>query len=494
MSRIIKISKEEFLKNKNRNVGFSVISEYRGDEITPIKIFNSLKGSNKFIFESGEKRNLEGRYSFISENSYLEIQGNDSSAIDKINAELNKGFSVERNPLPFKGGGIGYIGYNAVVFYEKTIKLNNEDELNLPVVRFNFYKRYVAYDHFTSKLYIVDNIFQEDNESYEEVLDSQNNYYKGFFTSKESIVEESNDYNKDNKENCNYINKKNKSEDIISQDNEEKNVFRYSDSDENFFNIVEKAKEHIREGDIFQVVLSRRGTIKTDKSALEIYRSLREENPSPYMFLLDYIDYQVVGVSPEILVSVKNGIITTNPIAGTRKRGINIEEDLRLEEELKNDSKELAEHVMLVDLSRNDVGRVSEIGTVEVTSFMNIEKFSHVIHITSTVQGKLKDKENQLKALFSCFPAGTVSGAPKIRAIQIINDLEKLDRGIYSGAIGYISYGGNLEMCIAIRTIVLKDKIANIQAGAGIVYDSIAEKEREEVDNKLSILREVVLR
>lgn len=491
MSRIIKISKEEFLKNKNRNVGFSVISEYRGDEITPIKIFNSLKGSNKFIFESGEKRNLEGRYSFISENSYLEIQGNDSSAIDKINAELNKGFSVERNPLPFKGGGIGYIGYNAVVFYEKTIKLNNEDELNLPVVRFNFYKRYVAYDHFTSKLYIVDNIFQEDNESYEEVLDSQNNYYKGFFTSKESIVEESNDYNK---ENCNYINKKNKSEDIISQDNEEKNVFRYSDSDENFFNIVEKAKEHIREGDIFQVVLSRRGTIKTDKSALEIYRSLREENPSPYMFLLDYIDYQVVGVSPEILVSIKNGIITTNPIAGTRKRGINIEEDLRLEEELKNDSKELAEHVMLVDLSRNDVGRVSEIGTVEVTSFMNIEKFSHVIHITSTVQGKLKDKENQLKALFSCFPAGTVSGAPKIRAIQIINDLEKLDRGIYSGAIGYISYGGNLEMCIAIRTIVLKDKIANIQAGAGIVYDSIAEKEREEVDNKLSILREVVLR
>lgn len=491
MKRVVNISKDEFLKNKSGNIGFSVISEYRGDEITPIKIFNSLKGSNKFIFESGEKRNLEGRYSFISENSYLEIQGNDSTTIDKINNELNKGFNIESNPLPFKGGCIGYIGYNAVAFYEKAIKIDNEDKLNLPVVKFNFYKRYVAYDHFTSKLYIVNNIFQEDDESYEGVLDSQNKYYKEFITSEVVIVEDINNCNKDN---CKHDNYKDKYEDIISQDKGEKNIFSYSDSDENFFSIVEKAKEHIREGDIFQVVLSRRGTVKTDKSALEIYRSLREENPSPYMFLLDYKDYQVIGASPEILVSIRNGIITTNPIAGTRKRGINIEEDLRLEEELKNDSKELAEHVMLVDLARNDVGRVSEVGTVEVTSFMKIAKFSHVMHIASTVQGRLKDKDDILKALFSCFPAGTVSGAPKIRAMQIINNLEELDRGIYSGAIGYASYGGNLEMCIAIRTIVLKDKIANIQAGAGIVYDSIAEKECEEVDNKLKILREVVLR
>lgn len=491
MKRVVNISKEEFLKNKSGNIGFSVISEYRGDEVTPIKIFNSLKGSNKFIFESGEKRNLEGRYSFISEDSYLEIQGNDSATIDKINNELNKGFNIESNPLPFKGGGIGYIGYNAVAFYEKTIKIDNEDKLNLPVVRFSFYKRYVAYDHFTSKLYIVNNIFQEDYESYEEVLDSQNKYYKEFITSEVVVAEDINNCNKDN---CKHDNYKDKYEDIISQDKEERNIFRYSDSDENFFSIVEKAKEHIREGDIFQVVLSRRGTVKTDKSALEIYRSLREENPSPYMFLLDYKDYQVVGASPEILVSIRNGIITTNPIAGTRKRGINIEEDLRLEEELKNDSKELAEHIMLVDLARNDVGRVSEIGTVEVTSFMKIAKFSHVMHIASTVEGRLKDKDDTLKALFSCFPAGTVSGAPKIRAMEIINDLEDLDRGIYSGAIGYASYGRSLEMCIAIRTIVLKDKIANIQAGAGIVYDSIAEKECEEVDNKLKILREVVLR
>lgn len=491
MKRVVNISKDEFLKNKSGNIGFSVISEYRGDEITPIKIFNSLKGSNKFIFESGEKRNLEVRYSFISENSYLEIQGNDSTTIDKINNELNKGFNIESNPLPFKGGCIGYIGYNAVAFYEKAIKIDNEDKLNLPVVKFNFYKRYVAYDHFTSKLYIVNNIFQEDDESYEGVLDSQNKYYKEFITSEVVIVEDINNCNKDN---CKHDNYKDKYEDIISQDKEEKNIFSYSDSDENFFSIVEKAKEHIREGDIFQVVLSRRGTVKTDKSALEIYRSLRDENPSPYMFLLDYKDYQVIGASPEILVSIRNGIITTNPIAGTRKRGINIEEDLRLEEELKNDSKELAEHVMLVDLARNDVGRVSEVGTVEVTSFMKIAKFSHVMHIASTVQGRLKDKDDILKALFSCFPAGTVSGAPKIRAMQIINNLEELDRGIYSGAIGYASYGGNLEMCIAIRTIVLKDKIANIQAGAGIVYDSIAEKECEEVDNKLKILREVVLR
>ena len=211
------------------------------------------------------------------------------------------------------------------------------------------------------------------------------------------------------------------------------------------------------------------------------------------MFFLDYQYYQVVGSSPEILVSIKDNIITTNPIAGTRKRGITELEDKNLELELRNDEKECAEHVMLVDLSRNDIGKVSEIGTVEIDSFMNIEKFSHVMHITSMVKGQLNKKINYIDALFSCFPAGTVSGAPKIRAMQKINELENLDRGIYSGAVGYLSYENNLEVCIAIRTIILKDNKAYIQAGAGIVYDSIPEKECEEIENKLNILKEVIL-
>lgn len=255
-----------------------------------------------------------------------------------------------------------------------------------------------------------------------------------------------------------------------------------------------KAKKYIREGEIFQVVLSRRMKIKTKKSPLELYRRLREDNPSPYMYLLDYDEYQVIGSSPEILVSIKDNIITTNPIAGTRKRGSTYSEDLLLEEELKSDTKELAEHVMLVDLSRNDVGKVSKISTVEVKEFMKVERFSHVMHITSKVTGELNDDIDKIEALFSCFPAGTVSGAPKIRAMQIIDELESLNRGIYSGAIGYLSYGNNLELCIAIRTILLKNNNAYIQAGAGIVYDSIPEKECEEIDNKLNILKEVIIK
>lgn len=472
---MIEISKEVFEKKKTESKVFSVISEFRGDEVTPIRIFKALDGKKKFIFESGERRNLEGRYSFIAENPYLEIVEDKAHSIEKLKKEVNKDFDLESNPLPFKGGAIGYFGYDTVGFYEKSIKITNVDKLGFPKVRFNFYRRYIAYDHLKNKVYIVDNILEEDNRDYEEVKNKQIEYFNSI------------------------LNKKLESEEIYLVDNflkEEKEVleFHYDDSNEEFIKNIMKAKKYIREGEIFQVVLSRRMKIKTKKSPLELYRRLREDNPSPYMYLLDYDEYQVIGSSPEILVSIKDNIITTNPIAGTRKRGSTYSEDLLLEEELKSDTKELAEHVMLVDLSRNDVGKVSKISTVEVKEFMKVERFSHVMHITSKVTGELNDDIDKIEALFSCFPAGTVSGAPKIRAMQIIDELESLNRGIYSGAIGYLSYGNNLELCIAIRTILLKNNNAYIQAGAGIVYDSIPEKECEEIDNKLNILKEVIIK
>ena len=253
-----------------------------------------------------------------------------------------------------------------------------------------------------------------------------------------------------------------------------------------------KAKEHILAGDIFQVVLSQRMTCITEKSYFEIYRRLREENPSPYMFLIDYDNYQVIGSSPESLVSVKDGKAITNPIAGTRKRGETPEVDSALEKELMEDKKELAEHVMLVDLGRNDIGKVSKIGSVNVSEFMKIEKFSHVMHITTKVVGDISDDKDGFDALAACLPAGTVSGAPKIRAMEIIEDLENSKRGIYSGAVGYFSYGGDMDMAIAIRTLILKGKTAYLQAGAGIVYDSVPEKEFEEIQNKLMVLKEVL--
>jgi anthranilate synthase component 1 len=230
----------------------------------------------------------------------------------------------------------------------------------------------------------------------------------------------------------------------------------------------------------------------TDKSPLEIYRILREENPSPYMFLIDYDNYQVIGSSPESLVSVRDKEVTTNPIAGTRKRGGNAEEDVELAKELIEDEKERAEHVMLVDLGRNDIGKISKVGSVEVKDFMNIEKFSHVMHITTKVVGELKEGKDCFDALASCLPAGTLSGAPKIRAMEIIEELENRKRGIYAGSVGYFSYGGDMDMCIAIRTIILKDGTAHLQAGGGLVYDSVPENECEEIENKLMASKEAL--
>lgn len=462
---MINISKDQFNEKRKENKVFSLITEYRGDEVTPIRIFNGFKGRRKFIFESGSTENYFGRYSYLGENPYKEILGESIDEIDELKKSIRLDFDESTNGFSFKGGAIGYMGYETICLYEKRLKFNNPDILDLPLIRFNLYSRYICYDHFTHKVFVIDNILNDDDREYESIVENQREYIFSLLSRPTNIeeFEEKKDVN-----------------------------FELCTSKEKYEENVRIGKEHILAGDIFQFVPSLRMKCITQKSFVEIYRRLREVNPSPYMYLIDYDDYQVIGASPESVVSVKNGRASTKPIAGTRKRGETQEEDSALEKELLQDKKELAEHVMLVDLARNDIGRISEIGTVEVKDFMKIEKFSHVMHITSTVAGKTLQNIDGFEALSTCLPAGTLSGAPKIRAMEIIEELEEYRRDIYGGSVGYFSYGGDTDMAIAIRTIVMKGNTAYLQAGAGVVFDSVPEKEFEEVQNKLMALKEAL--
>ena len=462
---MVNISEEQFNDKKKQDKVFSVITEYRGDEVTPIRIFNGFKGNRRFIFESGSTENYFGRYSYLGENSYKEIKGDTLKEIDELKEFIRVSFDKSTNPFSFKGGAIGYMGYETVALYESKLNFKNSDMLNLPLIRFNLYSRYICYDHFTHKVFVIDNILENDERKYESIVKSQRDYIMSLL---------------------------NKSTNIEEFEEKQDVHFELCTSKEKYEENVRIAKEHILAGDIFQVVPSLRMKCVTNKSFVEIYRRLREVNPSPYMYLIDYDDYQVIGASPESVVSVKNDIVSTKPIAGTRKRGETPDEDKMLEVELLEDKKELAEHVMLVDLARNDIGHICEIGSVEVKDFMKVEKFSHVMHITSTVTGRTLKGIDGFEALSICLPAGTLSGAPKIRAMEIIEDLEEYRRDIYGGSVGYFSYGGDTDMAIAIRTIVMEGNTAYLQAGAGVVYDSVPEKEFEEVQNKLMALKEAL--
>lgn len=462
---MININKKEFNDRKVEKNRFSIISEFSGDETTPIRLFNGLRGIGKFLLESGSRENFFGRYSFLGSNPYMEICGEDRETLEKLKAEVGYDYNNDSNPFPFKGGAIGNISYEAISIVENKLKFNKFDELNVPKIRFYLYKDYICYDHYIHKIFIITNVLEDDSREYEEIIENHNNLYKEL-----NDLDKSKEYKVHNS----------------------KSEYKYSCTKNEYIDNVKKAKDYILKGDIFQVVLSQRVTLETEKSGLEIYRKLRTSNPSPYMFYIEFSDYELIGSSPESLVSLRGDRVVTNPIAGTRKRGSNIEEDRLLMEELLGDEKEKAEHVMLVDLGRNDIGKVSKIGTVEVEGFMNVEKFSHVMHITSTVSGEIEEGKDAFSALEACLPAGTVSGAPKIRAMEIIEELENVSRGIYAGAVGYFSYGGSMDMSIAIRTMILKDKVAYMQAGAGIVYDSVPENEYEETLNKLKVLMEVI--
>ena len=452
-----------------------LIHEIQGDMLTPIAIFTSLTGKRKVLFESYAKHEESGRYSFIALNPIGELKGNqeqytyqykdemaiveNGSVIQKIRQLLP--IEERKYPFSFFGGAIGYFGYDTA-FYNEKIGEALEDELNMPDVHVYFYDTFIVFDHLLQKVNIVTiDLFKSgrlQSEMHRDIQQIENEIKKGpTFIEEDSVA-------------------------IQFEPMIEKNQF---------IQMVNTAKEHIKRGDIFQVVLSQRFKAQYDGNAFSLYRKLRTSNPSPYMFYLEFDEYTILGTSPESLVKVYDRKVTTNPIAGTKPRGKTKEEDLQNELNLIGDEKEIAEHRMLVDLGRNDIGKVSKIGTVQVTKYMAIERYKHVMHIVSEVTGELEESIDVLDVLTSCLPAGTVSGAPKIRAMQIINELEQLKRGIYAGAIGYLSINGNMDLALAIRTMIIKDEKAYVQAGAGIVYDSIPESEYEETLNKAKALLEV---
>ncbi|MGM0827929.1 MAG: anthranilate synthase component I [Bacillota bacterium] len=454
-----------------------VVKELNGDIFTPISLFQSLKGKKKFLLESSLKHEQSGRYSFVGSDPFLECKayGNTiqfkKTFANEINEIVGNPIQIIQNlipshelkgvPFPFTGGGIGYLGYDVIRLYED-IGETPQDELEMPDIHLMFYEKVIVFDHLEHKVFIV--VMNEWTEDQKGDLDKK---------VKEVEAELNNVYLKTHKKKLDRLS------------------FHAQTSKDEFMEKVEEVKQSIGEGEIFQVVLSQRLKASFSGDPFSFYRSLRKSNPSPYMFFIDFEDYVVMGASPESLLKVQGREITTNPIAGTRKRGETHDLDRELEKELLTDEKEIAEHRMLVDLGRNDLGRVCEIGSIYLSKYLTIERYKYVMHIVSEVKGELKEEVTPLEALTNCLPAGTVSGAPKIRAMQIINELETTKRGVYSGAVGYIGVNGNLDFALAIRTMVLKNQTAYVQAGAGIVYDSDPESEYEETMNKAKSLLEV---
>jgi anthranilate synthase component 1 len=362
---------------------------------------------------------------------------------------------IQDDRFPFFGGAVGYVGYDAIAQYEQ-IGLIPTDDLGIPDVHLLFFEEVVVFDHYEQKVFIAATPLSNDTDisKLKQQLEKR----------RKEII-----YGTVNKDiDRSYL-----------------SAFSPCMKKEVFIQKVRKAKTYIESGDVFQVVLSQRlqATIKGD--SFSFYRKLRVKNPSPYMYYLDFGTYQIAGASPESLIRVNHGKVTANPIAGTRPRGKTDREDQQLKMDLLRDEKELAEHRMLLDLGRNDLGRVCEFGSIEIKKNMKVEHFKYVMHLVSELSGKLNHSFSAIDALISCLPAGTVSGAPKIRAMEIINELEEVKRGLYAGAVGYFSANGCLDFALAIRTMVIKDGKAYIQAGAGIVYDSIPEKEYEETLHKL---------
>ncbi|WP_058308819.1 anthranilate synthase component I [Gracilibacillus massiliensis] len=449
-----------------------------GDTITPISVYNRIEGKKKFLLESSVNHGEKGRFSFIGLNPYKEIIGsaNETTVINHTKGTNEKvqqkplevvkaHIPKEELPLPyaFYGGAIGYIGYDAIRQYEDIGTLL-EDEIDMPDVHMMFYQDVIVFDHMKQKITMM--TINLDGTRDDDTLDEKLHQLQDQIWTPETTMSD-----------------------------EELHVsFNPSIAKETYLKMVETAKQHIIDGDIFQVVLSQRMKASFDADPFTFYRRLRVSNPSPYMYFIDFDDYIVLGASPESLIKTTGKHVVTNPIAGTRPRGKSEAEDQQLATELLADEKELAEHKMLVDLSRNDLGRVCEIGSITIPKYMMIERYQHVMHIVSEVHGELTADYTGLDALISTLPAGTVSGAPKIRAMQIINDLEDKKRGVYAGAVGYINMNGDLDLALAIRTMVIKGQNAYVQAGAGVVYDSDPESEYQETLNKAKSLLEVTKR
>ena len=444
-------------------------------------IDNFLVEKNSFIFESVEKGKIKGRYTIFGKNpdkiwefdkntSYLiknkkkiKLKEKPEKLIEKIIEEFK--FDTPKKLPKICSLISGYFSYDSIRYIEK-IPNNCKNDLNLPDVRLLRPRTLIIYDNFKKEIYYIVNIFND-----EKIY----NYQKKFDDIKVEL------FNLLTQSSIKSFNKKKfkNSGSIKVKSNTPKSKF---------LNMVKKAKEYIKLGDIFQVVLSQRFEAKLTKSPLDIYKKLRTTNPSPFMFFFNFTDFQIIGASPEILVRLRNNKITIRPIAGTRPRGKTVKEDMYYEKDLLKDKKELSEHLMLLDLGRNDAGKVSKINTVKVTESFIIEKYSHVMHIVSNVVGEYNKNFSKFKSLLAGFPAGTVSGAPKIRAMEIIDELETTRRKVYAGGIGYFSANGEFDTCIALRTAVAKNKKFYVQAGAGIVADSKPMNEYTETVNKAKAL------
>ncbi len=452
------------------------------DTLTPVSAYCKIaQGEHAFLFESVIGGEQVGRYSFVGSNPFLELEAFQNRVVIReggktkrefespdplkdLQTELDQFRGVHVAGLPrFCGGAVGYAGYDTVRYVEH-LPNAPENDRKLPDLAFSFYDHMVVFDNITKTVLAISQARTDKGdlrEAYDEACRKVNELCRRLaeVPAKLSLSD-------------------------IDLAGEPTLEWKSNFTQAEFEAAVEKCKEYIKAGDIFQVVISQRLTIETKTPALDIYRSLRIVNPSPFMFLLRTPHVDLVGSSPEIMVRVEDGETTIRPLAGTRKRGKTPAEDLALAEELLADPKERAEHVMLVDLARNDVGRVAEYGSVKLSDVMQVERYSHVMHITSNVTGQLKPGLRALDALRAGLPAGTVSGAPKVRAMEIIDELERHRRGPYAGAVGSIDFTGNMDTCIALRTVVLKGGTAYVLAGAGIVADSVPESEYQETLNK----------
>jgi len=462
-----------------------VSREIYADIKTPIALLKAIDSISHryYLLESVEGGEAWGRYSFLGFDPVTQVTCKDNRI------EINNGTIIKlegQNPTavvreilsqyktphfdflpPFTGGFVGYFAYDFIKYFEKTLQPKSIDEDNFNDMELMLFDKVIAYDHLKQKIIIIINVKTEALEE---------GYRKADFEI-DSIIK---------------LIKQNISE-VVSKPVLKSNI--QSDiSKSKFEEMVRKAKEHIFNGDIFQVVLSRRFTAKMEGSLMDTYRVLRTTNPSPYMFFIKTKDVEIAGTSPETLVKLQNRRLATYPLAGTRPRGTSDAEDKQIEQELMQDEKELSEHNMLVDLGRNDLGRISKFGSVEVKDYLKILRFSHVMHIASEVNSEIREDKDSLDAIMSVLPAGTLSGAPKIRACEIIDDLENTRRGIYGGAVGYIDFSGNMDTCIAIRMAVKKDDNVYVQAGAGIVADSVPENEYLECENKaMAVIRALML-
>ena len=465
-------------KKKNQIIFASIVTD--GEKEVLNLIDNFLIDKNSFVFESVEKGKIKGRYTifgkkpdkiweFNNNNCYKydskkkkKINGSPKNIIEKIIEEFK--FKIPKSLPPISSILSGYFSYDIIRYIEK-IPNSCKDDLKIPDSRILRPRTLVIHDNLVKKIYFIINCFAD-----EKII----NYSSKYLKIKEEIE--------------NLIFLANYKTNIQNNKAPTKISIKSNTSKKKFLSNVNKAKKYIRIGDIFQVVLSQRFETKLTKSPLEIYKKLRIKNPSPFMYFFNFDDFQIIGASPEILVRLRDDKITLRPIAGTRPRGKNIKEDLFYEKDLLKDKKELAEHLMLLDLGRNDTGKVSKINSVKVTEQFKIERYSHVMHIVSNVVGKFNNKFTIFDTLLSGFPAGTVSGAPKIRAMEIIDELENIKRKVYAGGIGYFSANGDFDTCIALRTAVSKNNKFYVQAGAGIVADSKPINEYYETVNKAKAL------